>query len=165
MNAWLRDRTTTQQQVTDQLNRLLEQAGLDIRVSKSAVQRHAARMETVGKKLRESRELAKMWLDKLGAVPEGEIGHLLNEIVRMLAFEVATKIGADSQPPAPKALREIATAIHRLEQASTISLRREQEIRDLVKKEAADAVKDSGRKAGVSEQTLKTIEQQVLGLS
>ncbi|WP_156182845.1 phage protein Gp27 family protein [Marinobacter subterrani] len=44
--------------------------GHEERLSKSAVNRYAVRMNQVGEKLRQSREVAEMWIAKLGAQPQ-----------------------------------------------------------------------------------------------
>ena len=51
-------------------------------------------MEKIGARLQQSREIAKMWIGRLGAEPQGEVGKLLNEMVRGLAFD-ATVAMAD----------------------------------------------------------------------
>ncbi|MFA7455586.1 MAG: phage protein Gp27 family protein, partial [Desulfobulbaceae bacterium] len=45
--------------------------------SKSAVNRYAVRMEEVGAKIREAREVSRMWIGELGSGPAGEVGKLL----------------------------------------------------------------------------------------
>ena len=165
LQKWLRDPAITQKTATERLNELLAGHGLEITISRSAVNRYARRMDKAGSKIRESREIAKMWIAELGAQPQGQVGHLLNELVRTIAFDVALKLGESDSPVPPRSLRELATAIQRLEQAATMSVKREEVIREQVKRQAAEAVRNSGKKAGVNTKTIKEIEQQVLGLS
>ena len=165
LQKWLRDAGITQKDATERLNCLLLEHGLEITVSKSAVNRYSRRMDKAGSKIRESREVAKMWIAELGAQPQGQVGHLLNELVRTIAFDSVLKLGEGDSPVPPKSLRELATAIQRLEQATTMSVKREEVIREQTKKQAAEAVRTSGKRAGVKSETIKEIEQQVLGLS
>ena len=164
LQKWLRNPSITQKQATERLNELLAGHGLEITISRSAVNRYARRMDKAGAKIRESREIAKMWIAELGAQPQGQVGHLLNELVRTIAFDAAVKLGESDNPVPPKALRELATAIQRLEQATTMSVKREEVIREQVKRQAAEAVRGAGKKAGVSSEAIKEIEQQVLHL-
>ena len=165
LQEWLRNPAITQKKATELLNELLAGHGLEITVSRSAVNRYARRMDKAGAKIRESREVAKMWIAELGSQPQGQVGNLLNELVRTITFDVALKLGESDSPVPPRSLRELATAIQRLEQAATMSVKREEVIREQVKKQAAEAVRGAGKKAGVNSKTIKEIEQQVLGLN
>lgn len=106
LQALLRDPRVTQLQATDEINAILENQGHDESVSKSAVNRYSQRMEKVGSRLTESREMAKMWIGKLGSAPQGEVGKMLNEIIRTLAFETTMRIAEDDEPASPKLLSQ-----------------------------------------------------------
>ena len=144
LHELLRDPRVTQLEATKRINAILEEEGLPDRVSKSAVNRYAAKMEEVGAKLRQSREIAKMWIGKLGAAPQGEVGKLLNEMVRTLAFEMTLNLSEGTIEAEPKMLKDLAIAIERLERAATTNLKREQEIRakerEAAKKDAMDTL-------------------------
>ena len=140
----LRDPRVTQLEATRRINQVLEEEGLPDRLSKSAVNRYAVKMEEVGAKLRQSREIAKMWIGKLGAAPQGEVGKLLNEMIRTLAFEMTLNMSEGSIEAEPKMLKDLAIAIERLERAATTNVKREQEIRaqerEAAKKDAVSAL-------------------------
>jgi len=142
----LRDPRVTQLEATKRINDILEAEGLPDRISKSAVNRYAIKMEEVGAKLRQSREIAKMWIGKLGAAPQGEVGKLLNEMIRTLAFEITLSMSDGSVEVEPKMLKDLAVAIERLERAATTNLKREQEIRaqerEAARKEAVSALEE-----------------------
>jgi hypothetical protein len=70
----LRDPRCSQLEATARINAILEEDGHEERVTKSSVNRYALRMEQVGAKLRQSREIAEMWVGKLGAAPQGKWG-------------------------------------------------------------------------------------------
>lgn len=126
----LRDPRVTQLDATRRINAILEEEGYPDRLSKSAVNRYAVKMEEVGAKLRQSREIAQMWIGRLGAAPQGEVGKLLNEMIRTLAFELALNMTEGHLGDIkPKMLKDMAVAIERLERAATTNLKREQEIR------------------------------------
>jgi hypothetical protein len=122
-------------------------------------------MEEVGQRLRQSRQVAEMWIGKLGAEPQGKVGHLLNEIVRTLAFETAMHFAEGEDPIDPKSLKELAIAVHRLEQAAGDAVKREQEIRKQEREKAAVAVSETAKKAGVSPETIERIRRDVLGMA
>jgi len=141
----LRDPRVTQLEATARINEILEGEGHPERLSKSAVNRYAVRMEEVGKKLRETREIAQMWIGKLGAEPQGEVGKLLNEMVRTLAFRAAMS-ASDAEDDAidPRLLKSLAVSVYRLEKAASENQQLEEKIRkqerETTKKEAVDAL-------------------------
>ena len=126
----LRDPRCTQLDATARINRILEADGHSERLSKSAVNRYAVRMEEVGAKIREAREVSKMWIGELGAEPAGEVGKLLNEMVRALAFDLTSSIYEGAEPIDPKTLKNLAISVHRLEQAAERNIKVEREIRE-----------------------------------
>jgi hypothetical protein len=130
----LRDPRVSQLEVTRRINDLLEDRGEDLRLSKSAVNRYNVRMKEAGDKLRQSREVAEMWIGKLGAAPQGQVGNLVNEILRTLAFDLSLvaqegQISSDNAPAVAGMLKDLALAMQRLERAASENVKREEEIR------------------------------------
>lgn len=149
----LRDPRVTQLDATLRINEILEADGHQERVSKSAVNRYDMEMRKVGEKLRQSREVAEMWIGKLGAAPQGQLGHLVNETLRTLSFEAALKLQdadltAESLPGVIDQLKALALAAQRLEAGSTLNVKREAEIRnqerERLKEETLKAVESAG---------------------
>jgi len=161
----LRDPRVTQLEAARQINAILEAEGHPDRVSKSAVNRYAVKMEAVGAKLRQSRDVAKMWIGRLGAAPQGEVGKLLNEMVRTLAFEATMAMAEGEAPIEPKMLKDMAIAIERLEKASSENVKREEEIRKRALSEAADVVEETARQQGLDKEQAQFWREQVLGIS
>lgn len=164
LEALLRDPAFTQLDAMGEVNELLEAQGLPFRLTKSSVNRYALRMEAVGSKIRQGREIAKMWIAQLGNEPQGEVGQLLNEVVRNLAFDTATRLGEGEDAVEPKALKELGQAIKALEEASTINEKRVEEIRQKAMKEASDKAESVAKAEGVTPATIHKIRQ-ALGMS
>lgn len=166
LQALLRDPRVTQLEATHRINEILEQDGHPERVSKSAVNRYAVRMEEVGARLRQSREIASMWIGKLGATPQGEVGHLLNEIIRTLAFDAAMKLAEDEEPAPPEMLKDLSLTLARLERAAVWATEREDEIRrqekERLAEELARVVKEQGQD-GDSRSMVERIRTEVFG--
>ena len=135
LNDWIRDPAISQVEATRRTNELLAAAGAEEeRISKSAVNRYAVRMREVGKDLQQSREVAEVMIGKLGSAPGGQIGHLVVEIVRTIAFDVTLAlkrqvIDDESLPSVLAALRSLSLTAQRLERSSEISERRARQIR------------------------------------
>lgn len=160
----LRDPRVTQLEATARINAILAENGHEDRLSKSAVNRYAVKMDEVGKRLRQSREVAGMWINRLGAEPQGKVGHLLNEMVRTLAFEAVLDFSEGDDKASPKMIKDLATAIHRLERASSENVKREEEIRKKALADAADQVAKVAKRGGMSAATVQRIRTEILGI-
>lgn len=167
LQALLRDPRVSQMEATQQINTVLEEMGEET-VSKSAVNRYSQKLDRVGKRLQESREMASVWIGKLGAAPQGEVGKLLNEIIRTLAFETSMHMAESDEPVAPKMLANLALAVQRLEDSATKNLKRDEEIRKQERakaaQEAAEQAAAFGKANGLSAETVQALKNQVLGI-
>jgi hypothetical protein len=170
LQAWLQDPRITQLEATDRANALLSLAGHPERVTKSAVNRYAVRMDEVGAKLRQSREVAQMFIAQVGAAPQGQTGLLINEMLRSMAFELSLKMQEfDSEDPDAMSatigqLKNLALTMQRLEQSATINVKREGEIRKLAITDAANAVEKAAVQQGMNAEQAMFWRQQVLGV-
>ncbi len=163
LQAWLRDPRITQLEATARLNELLVEIGERPR-SKSAVNRYAIQMNEVGERIRQSREMADMWISKLGNQPQGKVGQLLNEIIRNMAFNTAISMSEDEEPVPPKMLKELAWAIEKLENASTINEKRQREIERAILLKKADEIEEVAKQRGLSAEDADFWRRQVLGV-
>jgi hypothetical protein len=164
LNALLRDPRVTQLDATRRINAILEEIDHPETLSKSAVNRYKVRMDKVGEKIRQSREMASMWIGRLGAEPAGEVGKLLNEMVRYMAFEKVSEMAEDATSVEPKMIKELAIAIHRLEQAAEKNAKVEEDIRKRTLEEAADRAGDAARAQGLGEEQARFWREKVLGM-
>ncbi|MFZ3487270.1 DUF3486 family protein [Vibrio harveyi] len=166
LNLWLRGGSMTQQDALDALRELIDKAGLpeDAKPSYTALNRYTRRMDEMGARVREAREVAEVWAHKLGEAPVSEVGKLLQEFVRTMAFETSAHMMESEDPIPPKALGQLALVIQRVEQAAMASHKVEKEIRAAFAAEAANAVSDELRGAdGMSEQLEDRIRGILLG--
>ncbi|PLX49129.1 MAG: hypothetical protein C0613_08380 [Desulfobulbaceae bacterium] len=169
LHELLRDPRVTQLEATARINEVLADEGHDDRVTKSAVNRYDLKMREAGDKLRQSREIAKMWIGKLGAAPQGQVGNLVNEILRTLAFDLSLKLQneeltAESLPGVISQVKGLSLAVQRLEASSTMNVKREAEIRKQARQEAADAAEKVGAKGGLSADSVKELREAILGV-
>jgi hypothetical protein len=179
LQSWLRDPRVTQLDAVDKINAVIDEVNAGLgeneepihHVSKSALNRYAQRMEKYGQKLRESREVADMWIARLGAQPQGQVGNLTNELIRTLAFEVGqrlheAKLDADSLPGFIEHLKDLSLTVQRLEKASSENVKREAEIRrqerERILEEAQQAAEAEG--GAVTPDQLREIIGDVYGV-
>ena len=165
LHALLRDPAVNQLEATKRVNDLLEQEQSDVRVSKSAVNRYSQRMDQIGEKMRQSRQIAEMWIGKLGNQPQGQVGKLLNEFTRTMAFETALSMSEGDEPVPPKLLKELSLSIKHLEEAASVNEKREREIRRQMAEEAAQAVDTAAKSQGLTADSVALIKQQILGIA
>jgi len=160
----LRDPRCTQLAATAKINAILEADGHPERVTKSAVNRYSQRMEEVGARMRQSREVAKMWIGKLGNQPQGEVGKLLNEMIRTLAFEATMQAAEGDEPVSPAMLKDLALAVQRLESAANMNQEREKKIREEERERAAAELDDMKNGGNFDQSTLNEAIKRIYGV-
>ncbi len=148
----------SQKRILAQLTPLCTAAG-EQPISRSGLSRYATKMEQFGRRVRETREIAKVWTDKFGEQPAGNITPHLIEVLRTLVFEIT--LTADDTDDAgqpvlsPAMINDLALAIQRLERAAEIGVERERKLRVEFAKEAEGEAK----KAGISSTTALAIRR------
>jgi len=163
LNELLNDGSYTQKEVVSWLNDFLSQINQPPVMTERIVNRYAARMEKVGASLKQSRQVAEMWIGKLGNEPQGQVGQLLNEVVRNLAFDAAISLSESDQPAEPKLIKELATAIEKLEKAASDNEKRVQQIKQQARVEAAEELTSELKNEGISEEVEESIRRILLG--
>ena len=110
LHQMLRDKRHTQEEIREAINALIDQHELpdDMQLSRTGLNRYASRMEAIGSKIRASREMAEIWAAKLGSAPTSDVGKLLMEFVKTLAFETSMSLAEEEGTVAPKALGQLA---------------------------------------------------------
>lgn len=167
LNRMIRDGEMQQIEIVEVINQLITAKGLpeDQQLSKSGFNRYAKRMEDIGAKIRQSREVAEVWTTKLGNAPTSEVGKLLQEVVRTLAFETSMNMAENDKPAEPKAISQLALAIQRVEQAAMTSHKRETEIRKAFASEAADAAEKVATQQGLTAEGVAALKREILGIA
>ncbi|EBT2119988.1 DUF3486 family protein [Salmonella enterica] len=165
----LREKRFTQVQVREEINRLIEEAGLpdEMKLSRGAVWRLASENEEVARDLRDLREQTKAMVAELGDKPTGDTTTLILEMTRSLLFRKLRAARRDLEDDGKidiDLLKNIMLAVQRLESAAERSMKREKEIRAVFAEEMANAVSDELRGTdGMSEQLEARIKGVLLG--
>ncbi|EKB9317486.1 DUF3486 family protein [Salmonella enterica] len=165
----LREKRFTQVQVREEINRLIEEAGLpdEIKLSRGAVWRLASENEEVARDLRDLREQTKAMVAELGDKPTGDTTTLILEMTRSLLFRKLRAARRDLEDDGEidiGLLKNIMLAVQRLESAAERSMKREKEIRAAYAEEAANAVTEELRGTdGMSEELEASIRRILLG--
>ncbi|AZQ10149.1 DUF3486 family protein [Shewanella khirikhana] len=172
LNVLIRSGDMTQEDIREAVNQMIEEAGLpdDAKISRSSFNRYAKRMEDMGQRLRQSREVAEVWISKLGQAPTSDVGKLLQEFVRTMAFETSMKMmeaaeGEEGEVISPKALGQLALVVQRIEQASMSSIKVEKEIRSAFAQEAAAAAEKVATRQGLTAEGVAALKNEILGIA
>ena len=167
LHQMLQEKRHTQEEIREAINALIDEHNLpeEMQLSRTGLNRYASRMEKVGAKIRASREMAEVWAAKLGSAPTSDVGKLLMEFVKTLAFETSMSMAEDDKPVAPKALGQLALVAQRLEAAAMTSHKREKAIRDAFAQEMAEKTEELVRTGGLSGGAADTIKREILGIS
>lgn len=170
--AMLRSGSMSQKDILAEVNKLIVESGLppEEQISRTGLNRFSKRMAEAGSRMEQAREVAAVWTSKLGQAPTSEVGKLLQEFVRTMAFETSMKMmdasdGEEGKMIDPKSLGQLALVIQRVEQAAMTSHKVEKEIRTAFAAEAANAAEKIVKQAGLTAETAAKIKQQILGIA
>lgn len=178
LQAMLDNPRITQLQAVERVNSVLAELRADgdpealdpacpPQVSKSAVNRYDLQMRGVGERLRQSREVADRWINTLGAAPQGQVGNLINEILRTLSFDVTLymqegTLNEENAPAVVGMLKDLALTSMRLEQAANLNVKREAEIRQNERERLqAETIKAVDAAAGTGPMTADMLKAKI----
>ncbi|GKX57625.1 hypothetical protein SOASR030_37370 [Leminorella grimontii] len=167
LHRLLRDKRNTQEDIRDAVNELIDAHGLsdEHKLSRTGLNRYASRMEEIGERIRQAREVSEMWVAKLGDAPTSDVGKMVQELVRTLAYDTTLKLSEGRETVSPKELNQLALFSQRIEQAAMVSHKREKEIRAAFAAQAAEVVNRAVKSAGISKETAAEIKREIMGLS
>lgn len=167
LSMMLRNKQHSQKEILNFINGLIEEAGLSdaYKLSRTGLNRYASRMEEMGVKIRQSREMAEIWTKQLGKEPESDVGKLLVEIVKTLAWDTSLALGKDGEPVDPKVLSQLAYVVGELERAHSVNYKREKEVREDTLKAAAKAVEQAGKAVGLTMDNVSAMVKAVYGIN
>mgnify|MGYP001765272339 CR=1 FL=1 len=152
----------TQEAIRDELNTHLLALGLTP-VSKSSFNRRSLALAKIGADIARTREMAAVFAEKLNDMPEGDVGMLINEMVKTLLYDLTERASVENIEVSAKMAKDISLAVFRLEQAGSISTKRRREIEDRAKAKVTEAVKEVGKIKGISSDTQAEIIEKILG--
>lgn len=166
LHKLLRDKSNTQLEVLDAINELIEDSGLEdeAKLSKSGLNRYAAQMETVGKQIKEAREISKQWAETLGSNAESDVSMITIEMLRSIVFKI-TMEEANNKLIDPKDLRNLTLSMARLEGAAATSQKRMIEARKEFAEEASKEIEALGKSEGLTDETVQLFKNKILGIA
>jgi len=162
----LAERDMDQQSILADLNARL--AGLDPPVpsiSKSAFNRYSMRFAAQAGKLAEAREMAAAMAERMDEMPEGDVGLMLGETVKVLINDVIMDGMLSGESPSILVLKEASNALKALEQGRLANAKTSQiKVRDFVE-QAADVASTAAQANGLTSDTVAAIRSEILGVA
>jgi hypothetical protein len=146
----------------DEIVAHLEELGADI--SRSAVGRYKKSAEETMKTYRDAQAVAGVWVRKIGEEPDSDVGRLLAEMIKTLAFKTIAEMGVEDNPAESREIAYLAKAIKDLAGADKLSLDREERIRDAALAAAAKKVDSVVKTRGLTAEDAAAIRAQILGV-
>ncbi|MEQ9132664.1 MAG: DUF3486 family protein [Salinisphaeraceae bacterium] len=144
------------------IDRIRDEYGDEHAPSRSALHRYRQNVEQQMQAIREGREIADVWAQRLGDAPESDIGKVVLEILRTLAYKSGADLLDDEGNVAPKDLSHLARAMRYIEDAGRLSLQREKEVRQAALAEAAESAETVARSAGMSSSSAAELRRKIL---
>lgn len=156
-----------QTSILEQLKPLLAEAG-ERPLSAAGLNRYATQMEAMGRRIRESREIAEVWTTKFGDKPSGELSQHIINMLRHVAFEFVLRndgaVNEDGDAVIdPATINALAGAVQRMERAAATSTQREKELRTAWQEEAQKKLQKSGKQAGLSDEAIELSRKVMAG--
>lgn len=148
----------------DQVLERIREEYPDAAPSRSALGRYKQNFEQLGAQLRESREVADIWAQRLGEDPESDVGKVVLEILRTLSFRVGADL-LEGDTPDPKVVTQLSRAMTYIERAGKLGVEREKQVREEAARAAADAAEEVAEEAGMSGETIQQMKQRVMGIA
>lgn len=144
--------------VTDELNAKLEEAGHELRVSKSSLQRWGVQFADKLEALRRTTEMGKVIARDIGD-DEGAVNEAVIRLVqdRLFTTVMENELGA-------KALGTIAHAVADLSRSAVVQKKYAAEVRSKATAAAASAERIA-RKGGLSADMIQELKREILGIA
>lgn len=150
----------------DDIVQLIRAMGAE--ASKSAVGRYKRDYEQSLTRYREAQEVAGRWVAQFKADPDSDVGRLLAEMCKSLAFQTMAAAGEEDEPVDMLALTRLARAVKALTDTDRVKAELEARARAEATKaatqKAADAVDRVGKALRVDPDALRRIREEVYGI-
>ena len=156
----------TQKDIVEAIN---DEAGEPL-VSTSSVNRYAQRMKKFAEKNRQAREVAEAYIEKYGAEDRNKLGKVVNEQIRLAAFDLISEIeelkeaGELKSENITEIIFKVSRGLRDLEQAEKLNAERSENIRKAALAEAAEIVERAAKSNGLTAETIEIIKKQILGI-
>ncbi len=135
-----------------------------VAVSKSAVGRYMKRANDQMQRFRQAQEIAKVWIGKIETDPHGDVGRLLSEMLKTVAFQVAGDMGDESAKASAQDVMFLTSALRNIGTFDKVRMEHILKIRQETAAEAAKAAASAGKSRGLTPETIAYIRSEIYGI-
>ncbi|MEQ1512966.1 MAG: phage protein Gp27 family protein [Lysobacteraceae bacterium] len=142
---------------------------LGVEVSNGAAGRYIKNARANMARYREAQEIAGQWVAELGENPRGDVGVLLAEMLKSVAFNTLDTMaggvdGLPAKPAKPMDIMMLAKAIQSLEASAKQSIERRERIERAVLERQVNATEQTARDMGMGDAAWEAIRAKFLGV-
>jgi hypothetical protein len=162
----LNDPAVTQLQIVEAVN---AEAGKKL-LSTSSMNRYSQKMRRFTEKTQQAREVAELYLDRCGGDNRNKMGQVINEQIRLAAYDLMLEIDEIKENPDVNAvmltdiLLKVSKSLREIEQAEKLNAERTKTIRAETLAEVAEVVGKETEKAGLDAEASEKIRKKILGI-
>jgi hypothetical protein len=139
-------------------------AALGADISRSSLGRYKQKMEAQLRRYREAQEVAGAWVRKLGEDPGSDVGRLIAEMLKTVAFQQLAEMGDRDAAAEPRDIMFLGKALKDIASADKLSLDREERLTKAALAAAAKAAESVARERGLSDDDAALIRAKILGV-
>ena len=136
-------------------------------VSKSSVGRYAKHAHELLQDYSDAQELSTIWLDRLEKEPNGDVGRLLQEMLKTVAVSTMADLKKEGKTAKPGELMALSIAIKNLsatdKEAFNIAFLRKKYKEQI--EQVANNVTKQAKKAGLSKEHIDQFRAEILGIT
>ncbi|MBI2770003.1 MAG: DUF3486 family protein [Burkholderiales bacterium] len=146
----------------DQIVKLIAEEGGD--ASRSAVGRYVKNSKERMEDYIKANQMAAVWVEKIGKEPEGQMGRMVLELLRLISWKTMGGI----EEASPEDLMFLAKAMKDMASADKLAVDRELVVRKLIAARAekvAGEIAKEAKKANVSPETIKSWQDTIRGVA
>ena len=159
VDAAIRDGRATIDDIVELINDLGGEA------SRSAVGRYKKNSEEQMRKWQDAREVSRGWMAKLDEDPDSDVGRLISEMLKTVAFQTVGSMMDDGEGVEPGDVMFLAKALKEMASADKLTAERIAKIRKEVAGEAAKVVEEATQAAGMDVDQVDFWRRKVLGVA
>ncbi len=134
-------------------------------VSRSSVGRFKQNYEASLARYRDAQAVAGQWVTVFRESPESDVGALIAEMLKTLAFQTMSTMGEDETPVDPQSLMFLGKAIRDVISATSINEDRIAKAVARALQQAASAAEAVARQAGLSDAMVNEFRKKILGVA
>lgn len=148
-------------EITAHLALLLDEAA----PARSSVGRYVKNARQQMEKYQQAQELARVWVNRIEEEPDGDVGRLLSEMLRTVAYQAIGTLDESEEGAKPGDVMMLARAIKDLSSADKTRSDQVLKIRKELLDKAKSSIERVAERRGLAAETVDELRRELLGMS